>query len=193
MRSRLLTFAVPAAALTLLLAGCVPSPESDAAPTARPTPSATASPTPSATVAPSDAATPITIGCDALVSAQTMLDYNPNYTLKADYSPAPGSLGAQAVAAKGIACAWVHGSNGSLIEVSAADLPQAQYDAIMNELVSTSNPVPTYGVEGYFRADGGVGVAQAGSGRFWVVASSTAFFEPGDATPIMTAALGALG
>ena len=77
-----------------------------------------------------------------------------------------GVFGDQAVAAKGLACAWVNGTSGELIEVSAADLPEAEYTAKMNELVTTSNPVPTFGVEGYFRADGGTGVAQAGTGRF---------------------------
>lgn len=122
-----------------------------------------------------------------------MYDFNPNFTLKTDYSPAGGSLGAQALDAKGIACAWVNGSSGSLIEVSAADPGADRLNSIMNELVTSSNPVPTYGVEGYFRADAGVGVAQVASGSYWITASSVDFFEPGDVTPIMEAAIASLG
>lgn len=180
------------AAALLLLAGCVPGADT---PTPSPTASSSASstPTPTPTSTPIADGTPITISCDQLVSGQAMLDYNPNYTLKADYTPAAGSLGAQALEADGIACAWVHGSNGSLIEVSAADLPAEQLNAIMNELVTSSNPVPTYGVEGYFRSDSGVGVAQVASGSYWITASSVAFFEPGDVTPVMEAAIASLG
>lgn len=193
MRTTPVIMAVPAAVLLLLLAGCVPGNEptfvSSDPPTSRPT--ATGTPSPSAT--PVDSATPITIDCNVLITPQEMIDYNANFTLKSDYSPAPGSLGDQAVAAKGLACAWVNGTSGELIEVSAADLPEAEYTATMNELVTTSNPVPTFGVEGYFRADGGTGVAQAGTGRFWIAAISPAFFEPGDAAPLMKAAIAALG
>ncbi|CAN5596789.1 hypothetical protein BH10ACT7_BH10ACT7_24790 [soil metagenome] len=190
-RSILLIVPVTAAAL-LLLAGCVPD-GGTATPTSTPSPSTSSTPAPTPTSTPIASGTPITISCDQLITGQAMLDYNPNYTLKADYTPAPGSLGAQALDADGIACAWVHGSNGSLIEVSAADLPDEQLNAIMNELVTSSNPVPTYGVEGYFRADAGVGVAQVASGSYWITASSVAFFEPGDVTPLMEAAIASLG
>jgi hypothetical protein len=136
---------------------------------------------------------PITITCDELVPAQVMYDFNSNFSLQAGYVPAPGSLGAEAVAENGIACSWINLTGGQTIEVTAAHLSAAQLAQRSNDLVATSNPVPTYEVEGYFIVEGGVGVAQAFDPPYWVTASSVVFFEPGDVTPIMAAALAALG
>ena len=49
--------------------------------------------------------------------------------------------------------------------------------------------MPTYGVEAYFQVASGVGEVQAFSGPYWIMAISTAFTEPGEVAPIMTAVL----
>ncbi|MFM9877277.1 MAG: iron ABC transporter ATP-binding protein [Rhodoglobus sp.] len=187
---RVLLTALPVLALALL-SGCNPVAE----PTPTPTRSSTSTPTPTPTPTPTttaEAGEPITIGCDELVNAQVMYDFNPNFALQNDYTPAAGSLGAQAVAAQGIACSWVNLTSGETIEISAAHLPTDQLEQRSNELVATSNTVPTYDVEGYFIVEGGVGTAQAFDPPYWVTATSVAFFEPGDAAPLMAAALGAV-
>jgi hypothetical protein len=97
------------------------------------------------------------------------------------------------VTQKGLACAWVNQTSGELIEVSVANLPAAHLTQLKNDLVTTSNSVPTYEVEGYFKVNGSTGEAQAFSDPYWIVATSTAFFEPGDAQPIVAAAIAALG
>lgn len=128
-----------------------------------------------------------------MVPPQVMYDYNPNFALESDYTPAAGSLAAQAAAEKGIACSWINLTSGQTIEMSAAHLPATQLEQRSNELVTTSNSVPTYEVEGYFIVNGAAGTAQAFDPPYWITATSTAFFEPGDVAPLMAAAVAALG
>lgn len=196
MRQRTLALAVPVAVVCLaLLAGCVPQQgATEPARTATPsqTPSATATPTPSATPDAAADGTPVTIACDKLISAQAMYDYNPNFSLKSGYTPAAGSLPAQVTAQKGLACAWVNQTSGALIEVAVANLPAAHLTQLKNALVTTSNSVPTYEVEGYFKVNGANGEAQAFFDPYWIVATSPVFFEPGDAQPIVAAAIAGL-
>ena len=189
--------ALPAAAVILFaLVACVPvdggDPGTSPAPTA---PTVSISPSASPTTQPSSPATgvPVTIGCEQLVTAQAIYDYNPNFSLQADYSPAAGSLGAQAIEQRGIACSWINQTSGETIEIAVAQLPEPELTALKNNLVMTSNSVPTYDVEGYFEVDGGVGVAQAFPGPYWLTGSSTTFFEPGDAAPLIAAAVVGLG
>lgn len=192
-----LLLAVPSAAVLLLsLAACVPADEpgpdgtsTATAPTAPAAPSAAPEPGPSQP----PTAIPVTITCDQLVDAQAMYDFNPNFSLLADYAPASGSLGAQAVEQEGIACGWVNQTSGETIEISVAQLPDAELTTLKNDLVMSSNSVPTYDVEGYFEVESGVGAAQAFPDPYWLTASSTYFFEPGDAQPLIAAAITALG
>jgi len=192
---RLTLFAVPAALATLaLLAGCGPTKTVDPGTTSTPSPSATATATP--TPKPSADAVdgiPIALTCEQIIPAQAMYEFNENFTPKDSYVPAAGTLGAKALAQNGLACAWVHNSNGDLIELSVADIPEPALTTLKNDTFSTSNSVPTYVVEGYFLVEAGIGVAQAFPGEFWIVLSSPVFFEPGDAEPLMRAAISALG
>ncbi len=189
---------LPLAALTILgLAGCAPAATSStSAPTNTPSASASATPTssPSPTATASDVdGIPMTIGCRDLISDQAIYDYNPNFSLKSDYTPASGSIAAEVVRQNGLACAWVNQTSGELIELAVANLPAAHSTRLKNELVTSSKSVPTYNVEGYFRVDGSSGEAQAFADPYWIVAVSTGFFEPGDAAPIVAAAVKSLG
>lgn len=176
----------------LLLAGCVPTAaESTSAPTPEPTTSSSSS-TPTPTPTPDDS-TPVTVACDALISAQTMYDYNPNFVLEAGVTPTAGSLAQEAVDGQGVFCRWIHTSSGETIDVSVASPSPEALTARANELVGSSNPVPTYEVEGYFEIDGAVGVAQAITAPYWVAMVSPVFLEPGDAAPLMLSAIAALG
>ncbi len=185
---------IPTAAIALaLLVGCGPT-DSQPPATATPTPTIIIEPTPTPTPsATADDAVAVTVGCDELVTAQELYDYNPNFALQAQFSPTPGSLAAEAVAAKGVACSWVNLTSGETIVMAVAHLGDAALTARANELVVSSNSVPTYEVEGYFLLDGGVGTAQAFKSPYWISATSTYFFEPGDVAPLMANALSALG
>jgi hypothetical protein len=122
-----------------------------------------------------------------------MYDYNPNFGLDNGYIPKAGSTAAKISGLNGLTCSWVNQTSGARIAVSVANLPDSTLTDIKNGLVSSSNSVPTYEVEGYFKLAGGVGAADAFSGSYWISASSTEFGEPGDAASIIAAALSGLG
>jgi len=99
---------------------------------------------------------------------------------------------AQVAEADGTVCDWVDAA-GDHVTVGVAAYDEASLTAIANDLVASSNSVPSYGVEGYFSLHGGTGVARAlPTGRL-VVAESTTFAEPGSAEPVMTQLLAAVG
>jgi len=175
------------------VAACAPSPA--AAPTKSPTPSASATATPKPTTAPTAApvGTKVDIDCDALITPQAMYDFNPNFSLNGTYKPAAGTEAADIVDMNGLACGWVNQTSGEVIEVAVANLPADKLTELKNGFVTSSNSVPTYGVEGYFKVDGATGEAEAFGGPYWISASSTAFYEPGDALMIVDPALKALG
>ena len=186
-------------ALATVLAGAVSAcaPETDASPSASsaaPTASATPTPTPTATAtqAPISVGSPVTIGCDQLISPDAIYAFNPNFGLSESYKPAAGTEAATIVEAKGVACGWINQTSGEVIEVAVANLPTDKLTDLKNNFVTTSNSVPTYKVEGYFEFDGTLGSAEAFNGPHWISAVSAAFFEPGDAQPIIEAALAGL-
>jgi hypothetical protein len=188
------TFALGGAgALLLALSACAPSD----GPSATPTPtvsssqeSATPSPSPSVSAV---SGTPVNVSCDQLISLQALYDYNPNIALDAQYVPEVDSLASQAIKDRGLACAWVNQTSGEQIVVTVTQPGGTHLSDIANELVSSSNAVPTYQVEGYFQMNGNVGVAQVISDPYWITASSTSFLEPGDAAPIVAATRVGLG
>ncbi len=192
---RLSALAAPVAVLAIsLLAGCAPSveqpePTTSPAPTTTTTPSASATPTPT----PTPEIIPLTIGCDQLLAPDALYEFDPNFSYIGSFVPAAGTPAARAVAAGGVACRWVHDTNGTTLDVSAAELPESVSTALKNDLVVSSNSVPTYGVEGYFMLAGGAGQAEAFPDPYWVTIVSPALYEPGDAAALMAAVIGALG
>lgn len=196
MRASYSRLVVPLSVLSLgvlLLAGCTTEGENPTE-TNKPSssPSATAEPSPTATAGES-VGIPVTIGCDQLLSAQVIYDYNSNFGLIDDYTPAAGSWAAKAVADKGIACRWTNQTSGENIDVSVVNLPDEQLTALKNDFVMSSNSVPTYGVEGYFAVKGAYGEAHAFADPYMITIVSDYFMEPGDAAPLMAAAIAALG
>lgn len=188
---RYLAVVALAGALVLSVAGCAPE-----EPVAEPTQSAppvVVSPDPVETEAPENPGTPIDLDCDSFVSPQAIYDFNSNFALTETPEVAPGSQAARALEFSGIACTWINESSGEVLTVSAANLSSDVLTEIGNTLVSSSNSVPTYDVEGYFQLVGDTGEAEVISGSYWVAATSTAFFEPGDAVPVVSAALTGLG
>jgi hypothetical protein len=185
---------VSVAALSLFaLAGCAPA-GTETAPTASastsPTPAASQTAAPMPTAAPATGTdTPLTIGCDTLITGQDLYDFNPNYAPQPNYSPAAGSSAAEAMARGGIACAWVNLTSGDTIEFAAAQPAPERLEALTNALVGSSNSVPTFGMEGFFSTASGVGIADAFPGAFWITAKAASFIEPGDAEPLMRAAI----
>src|SRR5688572_9255685 len=107
-----------AAAALLTLSACVDVPQQPALPTPTTTSSASSSPEPepTATAAPQ----PIDVTCEQLIDLGTMYDFDPNYGLVGEFTPEPGSLAADQLAAGGVACQWVRESGGGTIDLSVA-------------------------------------------------------------------------
>lgn len=193
--SALRRLVVPLAVTALAVAalsGCVPTPSPSRTATASASASDTpsASPTPSPT--PSVVSTPITIGCNTLLTPDDVYAFNPNFGLITSWTPKSGSAAATAKSEQGLACRWQNQTSRDTIDVSVAHLDAATIESLKNDAVEKSTMVPTYGDEAYFSVSGGVGTAIVFQGDYWLVATSVDFLEPGDPADLITAALGAL-
>lgn len=174
------------------LAGCTPT----ATPSASPTASATAKPTPTVTplpvVTPTAPPTPVGLTCDQILTADQVYAFNPNYGADPDYAAKDGSLEKKIVDWQGVSCAYKNQTSGDVIQVAVAKPPVDVMESLKNAAITDAKPVPTYGVppevEGYFKA-GSAGQVQIFRGSYWIVSESSAFFEPGDAAPLMESVL----
>jgi hypothetical protein len=189
-----------AAVLALGLSGCVPegtpdpSSTTDWSATQKPTATPTDTPEPAVTDEPSEGfkSTPVTIGCNTLVTPQVVYDYNPNYGNQPDFTPAAGTDVATIAANQGVACNWVNQTSGVTFQVAVAQLAADDLASVRAGL-SSGTAVSGVGDAAYFSASGGVGVAHVFSGPYWIVASSPAFYEFVEVQPIVKGALAALG
>ncbi|WP_108250476.1 hypothetical protein [Planctomonas deserti] len=174
-----------------------PSETPSAAPSA--TPDASASATPDAVVTPSAAPTapptaapgvPVAIACDALVPAQALYDFNPNFSVDPGYQPAAGTLPAAIAASGGVACGYRNQTSGEVIEVAVAHPAPAVLQGEKDAVAAASQAVPFYGGDaGYYGTEAGQGIAQAFTGEYRVVARSAAFLDPTDPADLMTATI----
>lgn len=191
----LLTTALACAtALSACAPTAKPSASSSASATSAPTgATAGSSSTPIPTPTPTDPPTPVTLTCDQVLTPNQVYAYNPNFGVDPGYAPKKGSLEAEVAGWKGVTCAWLNQTSGDVVEIAIARLPASQLEGLKNAAITTSQPVPTYGVppqvEGYFKP-GTAGEVQVFRGSYWVVADSAAFFEPGDVAPLMQDVLG---
>ncbi|MFE5672525.1 iron ABC transporter ATP-binding protein [Agromyces sp. NPDC056523] len=192
--SRLAGLALAALATAAVLSGCTTGSDPGAtdAPTASgsPAPSgpATAVPTPEPTEEP----IPFEIACDAMLTADQLYAFNPNFGTAPGYEPSDGAV-SEVVDAEGTACGWSNQTSGELIEIGVATLPPGAFDLRVGQAAMSSNPVPTYGtppdVEGFFLLSGGVGQAQVFTGERWIVVESEVLVEPGDAQQLVASVL----
>lgn len=179
-----------AAAAGLALSGCV-----DAPPQPAPTDDVSASPSAAPSVLPSDTAVEeqgsLDIACADLVDPDAVYAFDPNFGLVGAFEPAAGSAAAHALERDGVVCRWARETGGISIDLSVARLDDAELTELKNEAYASSQMVPTYGEEAYFDAD--TGTATVFQGSDWLVITSPAFAEPGEATDIIVSALAVLG
>ena len=177
--------------LSLSLSACAPDrPAPNSTPgTAVPSSEQSASPTPT----PATSGDAFTISCTALVDDQTIYDWGSgNWALDPGATFAAGTPAADAIARSGTACGWVNLTSGETMTVSVAALTLDELEKLSVGIASAGSPATTYGVDAFFASDGGTGTVDVFSGRYWLSASSSWFFEAGDAQPIVSAALEAL-
>jgi hypothetical protein len=187
-----------AAALLALgaLAGCTSNPVA-ARPTSPPPSVVPTSPAPVTPTTPPPTqvaadATPVSIKCHTLVPTSVVTQLDPAFTTVKGWTPAAGTPSARLAALNGTTCDWTT-TGGDVLEVSVAKPSAADATALKNDLVLRSQSVPTFGGEAYFQVVDHVGQADVFRGRTWVFLRSNKFFEPGDASAVVAAALKALG
>jgi len=170
------------------LSGCAPAAKPAGSPTAAATGKNTTAATPTPTATPTDPPTPVGLACQQVLTPDQLSAFNPNFGDDPGYEPKAGSLEKKIADWKGVACAWKNQTSGDVIEVAVAKPPASQLEGLKNAAITSSHPVPTYGVppqvEGYF-APGTSGQAQIFRAGYWIVADSTTFQEPGDVAQLM--------
>ena len=176
---------VSALALAVVVAGgvasCTPEPE--------PTPTQTAvapsvTPTATPTESPVDEGSPITLGCDDLVSPSVIYAFNPNTVFDEGYERAADTGAATAVGLDGVSCAWINQSSGDLFSVAVAH-PSSDRLAQLEDSAGTA----AVGWEGTFDGGDESAVAQAFVNGNWVVMEFDFFVEQGDVVPLMEAVI----
>jgi hypothetical protein len=188
--------ALAAAVLVLgALTACTSNPVAVRPTTAAPTAAASAPvatpTTPPPTQVAADA-TPVSIRCHTLVPTKVVLALDAELTTVKGWTPDAGTPSARLSDLNGTTCDWTTGS-GDLLEVSVAKPSVADSTALKNDLVLRSQSVPTFGGEAYFQVADHVGQADVFRGHTWLFVRSNHFFEPGDASAVVAAALKALG
>ncbi|MFM6973763.1 MAG: iron ABC transporter ATP-binding protein [Agromyces sp.] len=176
--------------VVVLTAGCAGGP-------AEPTPSDTSStstsspaPTESTTPTPTASGTPLTLGCEQILSLQNVYDFNPNYSQDPAFKVPTPILPLTQIG--GVACGWVNQTSGEKFAVGVAKPDEATQATVANQAAAQYQAVPTYGttgIEGYFGVQSGVGVATVFANGYWIVFVSEAFVEPGDAAHLVEGAL----
>lgn len=192
-RLGVLTFTIALAGLVSIgLSGCT-STSSDDSPSNVTSPSssatatgATPSPSPSATLS----GTPLTLSCTQILSLQDVYNYNPNYSQNPNFTVPSQATPLTKIG--GVACGWVNQTSGDTFAVAVAKPDAASLATIADATATTYTAVPTYGtspIEGYFGLSGSIGVATVFDKGYWVVVTSDAFLEPGDAAPLVASVL----
>jgi len=187
------------ASLLLLgaLAGCTSNPVAEARPTrsaaattAPPAPAETPT-TPPPTQVAADA-TPVALKCKQLVPTDVLQALDPAFAVERGWVPGADDPMARLEALHGTTCRWTTDA-GDVLEVGAAKPSELDATALKDDLVLRSQSVPTYGGEAYFQVVDHIGQADVFRGRTWLFVRSNRFFEPGDASAIVAAALDGLG
>jgi len=143
-----------------------------------------ATPTPT----PTPPATPVTLACSSVITDTQLYAYNPNVSAISGFTPS-ADLVRQAAAQKGRTCGWVNQTSGEKIEFGVARPAAPVLTDLKDQAASIGTATPAYGnypkVEGYFARVGKTGRVEVFTGGYWIVGSSTVFFEPGDAAQLV--------
>jgi len=161
------------------------SPEPEPQPTESPvaTTEPTAAPTPEAPAT----SVPVIRSCDELVSPQTVFAYNQNFSADESYSPAAGTLAAEAVELGGVACAWVNQTSGEVISVAVAN-PAA--DELAERKADAGRAASAYA--GFYTEGEDSALGQAFTGPYWAIIEFGFFSEEGELAPFVDSVLESL-
>lgn len=188
--------------ISMSLTGCASAGENTSTATSTtPTQTASVTESPLNTETPSTASPAplegISVGfdCEKVMSTKALYDYNPNFAFIADRPAPSGSTAEKLKGLNGITCSYENLSGGTTVDIAVAKLIPQSRKTLVDELSRTATSVSNYGssdsVHGYFDSANGVGIAQAISGDYWIVAESAWFTSPSEATNFISAALNA--
>lgn len=196
-RPRLLGVSALAVAGLVLLSGCgtsepAPKPDNSSSPSASASPSASPEAAPgeeptAAPETPADEATPIGLGCAELITLDDLYNFNPNFA-HIDETPAAGTPGARAVAAKGVACTYMNLSSNETIVVAASTPGDAALGTARAEKGSAT-AISGLGDEAWFSG----GTTTVISGAHLLTVTSVIFTTPEDGEQLTRTALSHLG
>ncbi len=177
-------------AAALGLAGCAPE---DHTLSPSPSPSAPATLAPGeGTLPPEPANETIGINCTALISDQVVYDWGSgNFALEAGFTPEAGSSAAQMADEGGLACRWINLTSQETVDVAVSIPTDGTLAAARDAAATAGSAAPELG-DAFIHVAEGVGYVDVFSGGYWLNLKSTWFSEPGDAKPLVEAAVAAL-
>lgn len=192
--------AAAAVVLAVLLSGCVGDDEAaepSASPSA-PSPAISATPAPSPSATPMEpgeepdaiAAVPLGVGCDTLVGAQALYDFNPNVGTDPAFDPASATLAPIALDMQGTACGFLNQTSGERISVAAARVETGSVAALAREVAARGGAL---GDGRAFRTGGSTSTLEVLAGEIWIVVEGPAVFGAEDLAPLAEAARAGAG
>lgn len=140
-------------------------------------------------------AVPVGINCDEVMSAKALYDYNPNFAYIPNLPLQAGTQAQKVSALQGISCSYENLSGGTTVSVAVAKVTPESLPSVLKELAATSKSVTNFGasdsIHGFFSNSSGLGVAQVVNGNYWIVAESSWFGTPEEASEFIAAAINA--
>lgn len=130
----------------------------------------------------------MTIGCNTLVSPQTIYNFNPNFGLQVQFTPSAGTAAATATADRGTACNWVNQTSSDTVTITIAK-PSAANLAAIRAAAAAGTPAPGLGSAAYFSSKGQSGRVDVFTGSYWLSATSVYFASASDASGLLNEAL----
>ncbi len=147
------------------------------------------SPSPTASAPVTTSWTPVQLACTRVMTANQVYAYNSNYVADSGYVPATGSLASTIVSNQGTLCGWINETSSTTFGVAIGEPSPSEFAAEKKLAATQGSAVPGYSGTAYFASTAGVGVAQAFTGKYWVVISSGDFGVPGDVVPVLAPVL----
>lgn len=179
-----------------LLSGCVTDaaveiPEaSSSSENERPTPTPTVTETPEA-ADPRLVAVPLSVDCDALVSVDTLYDFNPNVGI--DPAHVPTARGAEAISYSGVSCGWVNQTSGDTLTLALARFERASLDTVRETAAEREGATAVDGDgDAWIRRVNGVGALEMVTAQYWIVVESRMIVEASDADVLIDAIVATL-
>jgi len=136
------------------------------------------------------ATVPLGVGCDTLVSAQALYDFNPSVGTDPAFDPASATLAPIALDMRGTACGFLNQTSGERISVAAARVETGSVAALAAQVAARGGAL---GDGRAFRTGGSTSTLEVLVGEIWIVVEGPAIFGAEDLAPLADAARAGAG